>query len=545
MNDQPLPKGPTDHASRVLKETPLPPAFERPVDLNMTVEALSSERLRFHELLDALPVYVILLSADYHVPFANRFFEDRFGKSNGRCCYEYLFKRTEPCETCQTFKVLETLIPHRWEWTGPDGRNYDIHDYPFTDADGAQLIMEVGLDVTEQKQNERTLGERTNEVQRLADQLRALAADLSRAELRERVRLSKLLHDHVQQLLVAARMQLGWLRSASDLERIRAEAQSVDGILQEALEESRSLATELSPPVLHQTGLIGGLNWLASRLLEKNHFNVSLRSDKRAEPASEEMRFLLFECARELLFNAVKHAGVAEAQVALQRTKDGHIKLIVRDRGKGFDPDLLKKRRAGEATLGLFSIQQRLAHVGGNMKIVTAPGMGTSIDLTIPEITVQTDAGTSDQGRGRNGKVIKLEKKPAIGVLVVDDHKLVREGLVGLIQFEPDIEIVGQAADGPQAIELAEKLRPNVVVMDVNLGKINGIEATRMILAKNPGIKVIGLSMNIDKEVAREMHDAGAVAYLTKGAPSEDLLAAIRACSKLPHTKKSSSPNPH
>ncbi len=109
------------------------------------------ERLRLFGVLETLPVYVILLSRDYHVPFANRFFRERFGESNGRRCFEYLFHRREPCENCETFKVLQTNAPHHWEWTGPDGRNYDIYDFPFIDADGASMIMETGIDVTEVK----------------------------------------------------------------------------------------------------------------------------------------------------------------------------------------------------------------------------------------------------------------------------------------------------------------------------------------------------------------------------------------------------------
>ena len=102
-------------------------------------------------MLETLPVYVTLLSPDYHVQVANRFFEERFGKSEGRRCYEYLFQRTEPCENCETFQVLQKGAPHHWEWTGPDGRNYDIYDYPFKDSDGSNLIMEVGIDITEIK----------------------------------------------------------------------------------------------------------------------------------------------------------------------------------------------------------------------------------------------------------------------------------------------------------------------------------------------------------------------------------------------------------
>jgi len=120
-------------------------------------ESVNAERRRFNEVLEMLPVYVILLAPDYHVPFANRFFRERFGDSDGKRCYEYLFNRTEPCENCETYKVLKTNAPHHWEWTGPDHRDYDINDFPFTDIDGSKLILEVGVDVTEQKRAQAAL----------------------------------------------------------------------------------------------------------------------------------------------------------------------------------------------------------------------------------------------------------------------------------------------------------------------------------------------------------------------------------------------------
>jgi|GEM_PF-2297958 len=120
-------------------------------------EALGAERQRFNDVLEILPVYVVLLTPDYHVSFANRFFRKRFGESHGRRCFEYLFERSEPCEICDTYTVLETKAPHHWEWTGPDGRNYDIFDFPFTDTDGSPLILEMGIDITERKQAEKKL----------------------------------------------------------------------------------------------------------------------------------------------------------------------------------------------------------------------------------------------------------------------------------------------------------------------------------------------------------------------------------------------------
>jgi PAS domain S-box-containing protein len=126
-------------------------------DLKGASAARDAERKRFNDVLNMLPAYVVLLTPDYHVPFANRFFEERFGKSHGKCCYDYLFHRTEPCENCETYKVVKTNAPHHWEWTGPDNRNYDIYDFPFTDADGSPLIMEMGIDITEQKRAQESL----------------------------------------------------------------------------------------------------------------------------------------------------------------------------------------------------------------------------------------------------------------------------------------------------------------------------------------------------------------------------------------------------
>lgn len=118
---------------------------------------IAAERKRFNDILEMLPAYLILLDPDYRVPFANRFFRERFGVSGGRRCFEYLFEYGEPCDNCQSYEVLKTGAPKEWEWTGPDGRNYHIYDFPFTDVDGSALIMEMGIDITELKLKEELL----------------------------------------------------------------------------------------------------------------------------------------------------------------------------------------------------------------------------------------------------------------------------------------------------------------------------------------------------------------------------------------------------
>jgi len=118
---------------------------------------VSSERQRLYNVLETLPAYVVLLDKDYRVPFANKLFRERFGVSHGRPCYSFLFERDSPCENCETYKVMKTNSSHRWEWAGPDGRDYDIYDFPFVEADGSNLILEMGIDITERKRAEKQL----------------------------------------------------------------------------------------------------------------------------------------------------------------------------------------------------------------------------------------------------------------------------------------------------------------------------------------------------------------------------------------------------
>ncbi len=135
---------------------------DRTAELEKTMQALEAERRRFIEVLDVLPAYIVLLAPDFHVRFANRFFRERFGEAGGRRCFEHLFGRTEPCEVCETHRVLTTGKPQYWEWTGPDGRDYDVFDFLFTDADGTALILEMGIDITERKRAQEIISQQAD-----------------------------------------------------------------------------------------------------------------------------------------------------------------------------------------------------------------------------------------------------------------------------------------------------------------------------------------------------------------------------------------------
>lgn len=120
-------------------------------------EALSEERRRFEAVLDQLPVMVCLLRPDYSMAFANRSFRRQFGDSKDRKCYEFCYGKTAPCEFCQTFEVFRKGVPHDWEVATNDGRLIHAFDFPFRDTDGSPLILEMDIDVTEQKEVEKKL----------------------------------------------------------------------------------------------------------------------------------------------------------------------------------------------------------------------------------------------------------------------------------------------------------------------------------------------------------------------------------------------------
>lgn len=113
-------------------------------------------------------------------------------------------------------------------------------------------------------------------------------------------------------------------------------------------------------------------------------------------------------------------------------------------------------------------------------------------------------------------------------VMVVDDHRIVREGLSVLLGTQPDMEIVGEAEDGEQALEAVRRLHPDVVIMDINMPRVSGVEATRRIKREMPDVGIVALSMHGEEEIVAAMRSAGADSYVAKGGPADELWAAIR-----------------
>lgn len=484
-------------------------------------------------------------------------------------------ERVHPADRAQTVESLHRAITgsdltwtREYRFSRAGGGFADVLDRRFIardDTGRAVRVIGAMLDLTQRKADEKKL-KNLNETleQRVAtrtaslityqQRLRSLAAELTLSEQRERRRLSQVLHDHLQQLLVAALMRVGMVQRRTTDNQATGTLKQVADLLNESIDAARSLTIELSPPMLYERGLVPALDLLRRKDLEKYGLKIELHADPAAEPAAEDIRVLLFQATRELLFNIVKHAGVDTATITLQRIDD-RVRLTVADEGAGFDPDRLGQGQPAGG-FGLFSMRERLQMLGGAFTVDSAPGRGTRITLEAPVGQSPTSAESAENTAQNLAQTESLaaataveapfpaEPTPAEGpaapngarppgkrrvrVLLADDHKMFREGLATLLREQGDIEVVAQAADGAAAVELAHRTRPHVVVMDVTMPRLNGIEATRRIRRDLPEVRVIGLSMHDDQGMVAAMHDAGAADYIPKGSPSDALIAAIR-----------------
>ncbi len=426
----------------------------------------------------------------------------------------------------------------------PDGevRWMRLRSRPRRMDDGSTVWDGVQMDITARKLADQRLQELTNslekrveertlELEQRSRQLRQLAADLTLAEQRERQRLAMLLHDGLQQTLAAAKFSLALLERGGDVQE---RAAAVASLIDDSIETSRSLTAELSPPILHKGGFLPALEWLAKWMQTKHGLTVRLACQEPMQRASEEISVLLFQSVRELLFNIVKHAGVRTADVEVIQL-DGQIQVEVADEGAGFDPDELRTREDKSTGMGLFSISERLSYLGGRIEMESAVGKGSRFRLISPYAIMPEQS--SEVGKSPKSEIsvaVASAEEPdstaRIRVALVDDHMVMRQGLAGLLGAEPDIKIVGEASDGESAVKLVRKIRPDVILMDIGMPGMDGIQATRIIHQEMPEIQIIGLSMFNEGEESAAIRKAGAVAYLIKSGPSEAVIEAIRSC---------------
>ncbi|MBI4831765.1 MAG: response regulator [Candidatus Lindowbacteria bacterium] len=388
-------------------------------------QAAKGERKRFLDVLETLPAYVVLLSADYHVPFDNRFFRERFGESHGRRCFEYLFNRTKPCEICETYTVMKTMAPHEWEWTGPDGRNYYIYDFPFVDTDGSTLILEMGIDITEQKQAhealqklnetlEQRVTERTTTLRDSEDRYRRLAENLEVtvkkqvAELRQAQTLAALgqmisvvaheirnpLHtinmgiDTLQKAIQRARQKPDIPEVSEIIEEIAYGSKMMNNVIDELLYYARHVTLEPSWQAVRD--VVDSALGLTSHKLENISVHVSLDQTKILVDSERMTRVLM-----NLISNAadaMSDGGKLHIYTHRRETDDaGVLRLCVSDTGCGISEENMEKiyepfftTKTKGAGLGIPICKKLIEAHDGALTITSKLGEGTTAEIALP-----------------------------------------------------------------------------------------------------------------------------------------------------------------
>jgi signal transduction histidine kinase/DNA-binding NarL/FixJ family response regulator len=359
--------------------------------------------------------------------------------------------------------------------------------------------------------------------QQIADQIASFLRDLRlqqtiRDSLRrgavqeERERLAMEFHDTLAQSLAELCTRSDRLCELLEEEpRMREEAGRIRQTARDVLEATRVSLFASPPHELEDTPLFEAVRALADRFESsgREKATVSLQGD--CSELDEGVQAAALRVVQESLFNVRKHAGAST--VAIEIRIDQEIELSVRDDGRGFS--------AANGGFGLTGMRQRAAAVGGTLSVTSRPGGGTEVALCAPP-----DGGGATAGAAG----VSLDPpQPVVRVLVADDHPVFREGLVELLNREPDLQVIGQSGTQRETLAATEVLRPDLVLLDLDFPDGPGTEVARR-LAVGADSPVVLMMSAFDQGVnVAGALDAGAQGYLSKASGREELINAIRA----------------
>jgi PAS domain S-box-containing protein len=256
---------------------------------------------------------------------------------------------------------------------------------------------------------EARVAERTADLLQRTTQLRTLALELTRAEERERQRVAQVIHDHLQQLLSVARINIGMAVGKIRTPAIRRTLGELDDLIAESLDITRSLTAELSPQILYRSGLVAALRWLGRWYEDRFGLTVGVEADEE-QPIDEGTRVTVFRCVRELLFNVVKHARSPNALIRVSWVAGGRVRIVVSDQGVGVSPGLLRALDGEGEGFGLFSLRERLELIGGRLEVTSAPGRGASFTIIGPPPAPEGDGTPAAAAAARRAIAVR---KPA------------------------------------------------------------------------------------------------------------------------------------
>ncbi|MBE7097290.1 response regulator [Bacillus cereus] len=314
----------------------------------------------------------------------------------------------------------------------------------------------------------------------------------------ERNRLSSELHDTVGHAYTSIIMGMETLRTELATEM---GIQRLDSLLEmgrKSIEDVRGYLHQMDSPC-QSPSLIQSLQNLGTEFQEHAQVNVSFRTFGEEYQLSRQAKIAFIRCLQESLTNAVRHGQGTEIIVSLQFEQQ-YTRLEVQDNGKG--------NVEWQEGFGMNAMKERAMNLQGQLSVYTKPEEGMLVTCTIPR---QTEI--------KNG---------LIRLLIVDDQPFVRESLRTLLDRYEDLNVVGLAEDGNQAIDLCGRLQPHVILMDLDMQHMDGVEATKKIKQQWPHIRVLIFTTFQDTEQALESLRNGADGFLLKSIETLELANTIR-----------------
>jgi PAS domain S-box-containing protein len=355
------------------------------------------------------------------------------------------------------------------------------------------------------------------------DALRQLSARLLQIQDDERRRIARDLHDITGQKIAFQSIILSQLLDVksknldSKSKSALAECLAVTGQISE---EIRTLSYILHPPLLDELGLVSAVPWYTQGFENRTGIHVDVNIPKNLVRLSPDVEVTLFRIIQESLTNVHRYSGSATASIRIH--SDGKdVTLEISDSGRGIRSEALKPAAATVASLGvgIQGMRERMRQLGGRLEIESQPEQGTIVTAILPLPQAQPEP--SSQPATASGGLRKR-------ILIADDHEVLRQGVRMTLQGEPDWEVCGEAADGKEAVEKALALNPDLVIVDINMPLINGLDTVRRIRRDRPHIKALVFTVHESDQTVREIIAAGAQGYLSKGSGGRDLVEVVK-----------------
>ena len=370
----------------------------------------------------------------------------------------------------------------------------------------------------------------TNEALRVSElSLRQLSARLLKLQDEERRRIARDLHDTTGQKIAVLSMTLDRLAKLVDARKVDVKDALMESrdVVGKIGEEIRTLSYLLHPPLLDECGLASAVLWYAEGFKKRSGIHLSVSIDEELVRLTTDAETALFRVLQESLTNVHRYSGSPSAEIRIfQSASKVHLEII--DHGKGVKAGMERPAFAGAPTLGVGipGMRERIRQLGGQLEVEFS-NEGTRVYASLP-----TEAFTeeSEPFRDKENFQTNGRQRPVVRrrILIADDHEVMRRGVRGLVESQEEWSICGEAIEGNEAISKTRELHPDLLILDVSMPGVSGIEAALQILKDDPNMKILFFTMYDSPQMMREIFNVGAWGYVAKARAGNDLVDAVR-----------------